>query len=183
MNRTRKATQAFRRTLALWADSHRAFWLSLWLMTVSSMLRGPVGLKLLPGTVRQVRALADRQRAHAAAWTGVDIPAVYAELPPTGAGQAKALRAQLLDKGNQVHRDWRWVHVDAFAGGTIAAGPLVLLLTGLWGLRRSARSCRPSGTACGSCSSRSATRRRRRWRVSWARCACPSRCSGRPRAP
>ncbi|MER7346443.1 histidine kinase [Streptomyces aurantiacus] len=134
MNRTRKATQAFRRTLALWADSHRAFWLSLWLMTVSSMLRGPVGLKLLPGTVRQVRALADRQRAHAAAWTGVDIPAVYAELPPTGAGQAKALRAQLLDKGNQVHRDWRWVHVDAFAGGTIAAGPLVLLLTGLWGL-------------------------------------------------
>ncbi|QIB44422.1 sensor histidine kinase [Streptomyces aureoverticillatus] len=132
--RQAKACKAFRRTLTLWVLSHRAFWLSMWLLTVSSMLRGPLGLKLLPGTVRQVRALADRQRAYAAQWTGVDIPAVYAELPPTGAGQAKALRAQLLDKGNQVHRDWRWAHIDAYAGGTIAAGPLVLLLTGVWGL-------------------------------------------------
>ncbi|MFH8991596.1 sensor histidine kinase [Streptomyces sp. NPDC017940] len=125
---------AFRRTLTLWGLAHRAFCLSLWCVMVSSVLRGPLGAKLLPGTERRVRALADRQRALAARWSGVDIPAVYAELPAAGAARGKALRAQLLDKGNQVHRDWRWVHVDGFAGGAIAAGPALLALTGLWGL-------------------------------------------------
>ncbi|WJV47102.1 sensor histidine kinase [Streptomyces flavofungini] len=126
--------KAFRRSLTLWFLAHRAMWLSLWLGIVWSALRGPVGLKLLPGTVRMVRALADRERAYAARWSGVDIPAVYPELPASGAERAKALRSQLLDRGNQVRRDWRWVHLHAFVGGAIALGPLALALTGVWGL-------------------------------------------------
>ncbi|WP_079086704.1 sensor histidine kinase [Streptomyces silvensis] len=125
---------AFRRTLTLWGLAHRAFFVSLWCVMVSSVLRGPLGVKLLPGTERRVRALADRQRELAARWSGVEVPAVYAELPATGRARGKALRSQLLDKGNQVHRDWRWVHIDWFAGGAIAAGPVLLGLTGVWGL-------------------------------------------------
>ncbi|MEI5098601.1 histidine kinase [Streptomyces sp. PmtG] len=121
----------FRRCVTLWLLSWRALWLSLWLGVVYAELRNPIGLRLLPGAVRATRDLADRQRALAARWSGVDIPAPYAELPATGG--AEALRAQLLDKGNQVHRDWRWTTLDPYLGGALAVVPLLLLLSGVWG--------------------------------------------------
>ncbi|RFU82509.1 sensor histidine kinase [Streptomyces triticagri] len=123
----------FRRSLVLWGLSCRAFWLSLWLFFVYLTLSGPLGLKLMPSAVRRVRSLADRQRALAAEWSGVEIPAAYPEIPAS-ADQGRALRTKLVDKDNQIARDWRWVTLDPIVGGAISFGPLLLVLSGIWGL-------------------------------------------------
>ncbi len=119
----------FRRSLTLWRLSLRAFCLSLWLGFVYGALTTRLGLRLLPGTVRATRGLADRQRALALEWSGVEIPVAY---PP--AETAADLRAQLLDRGSQVRRDWRWVAVDPYVGGALAFVPTLCLLSGVWGL-------------------------------------------------
>ncbi|WP_309028920.1 sensor histidine kinase [Streptomyces alfalfae] len=122
----------FRRSLVLWGLSCRAFWLSLWLFFVYLTLSGPLGVKLMPNAVSRVRRLADRQRALAKEYSGIEIPAPYKDIPDQDRG--KALRAQLLAKDNQVYRDWRWATIDPIAGGAISFGPLLLVLSGLWGL-------------------------------------------------
>ncbi|WP_253916934.1 histidine kinase [Streptomyces sp. MNP-20] len=119
----------FRRSLTLWRLSLRAFWLSLWLGVVYATLTTGLGPRLLPGAVRATRALADRQRALAKEWSDVDVPVAYAR-----AETAADLRAQLLDRGSQVRRDWRWVTVDPYAGGVLAFVPMLFLLSGVWGM-------------------------------------------------
>ncbi|MFD4633275.1 histidine kinase [Streptomyces sp. NPDC058284] len=125
-------TTAFKRSLLLWALSLRAFWLSLWMVQAHVFFAGGPNAKLLPAPMRHVRRLADRQRALAEEWSGKDFPAPYDQRPDRS--QGLALRAQLAGKEGQVWRDWRWAGLDPYLGGTIAFGPLALLISGVWGL-------------------------------------------------
>ncbi|MFI5801515.1 histidine kinase [Streptomyces sp. NPDC051561] len=126
---------AFGRSFRLWLLSLRALPLSLWLSVVYVVLATPLGPRLLPGTVRRVRQLTDRQRELANDWSGEVIPAPYPELPSaTPAEHGRALRAQLLDKRNQTWRDWRWAVLHPVIGGLIAFAPTAFLLSGVWGL-------------------------------------------------
>ncbi|WP_236075992.1 sensor histidine kinase [Streptomyces coffeae] len=110
----------------------RSFWLSLWMVTVSMLLGSRPGAGLLPSTVRMIRRLADRQRHLAKEWSGIEIPAVYEDLPTGNRGVA--LRSQLLARNNQIWRDWRWATLDPIVGPLIAIGPFALVLSGFWGL-------------------------------------------------
>ncbi|MEU5578763.1 sensor histidine kinase [Streptomyces huasconensis] len=123
---------AFTRSLLLWGLSLRAFALSLWMAHAHVFVAGGPNARLLPGPVRSVRKLADRQRRLAEEWSGREFPAPYRELP--AASQGLALRAQLAGKEGQVWRDWRWAGLDPYVGGMIAFGPLALVLSGIWGL-------------------------------------------------
>ncbi|MCF3125520.1 sensor histidine kinase, partial [Streptomyces arenae] len=135
---SRVGVAAFKRSLLLWRLSFRACWVSLWVGHVELLGGSRATARLLPAPMRRLRRLADRQRALAEQWSGRAFPAPYRALPtataddPAAAGLA--LRAQLAGREGQVWRDRRWARLDPWVGGTVAFGPLALVLSGVWGL-------------------------------------------------
>ncbi|MFD0551335.1 histidine kinase [Streptomyces rectiviolaceus] len=131
-----------KRSLTLWALSLWALGLSLWLHVVHILLGSGLTLPLLPSATRAVRKLADRQRALAKQWSGIEIPAAYpkhpatttTQPPPTPTPTPRTLRTHLLSKDNQLYRDWRWANLDPYIGGAIAFVPAALILSGIWGM-------------------------------------------------
>ncbi|MFC8309244.1 sensor domain-containing protein [Streptomyces olivaceus] len=108
--------------------------LVLWLCLVLCLACVGVGVPLLPGALRAVRAQARRQRRLARAWSGVRVDDPYrpvsAELARAG-GWAET-RRRLADPATR--RDAVWLLVNPFVGPLMAFLPLVAVVHGLFGV-------------------------------------------------
>ncbi|MEV0713860.1 sensor domain-containing protein [Asanoa sp. NPDC050611] len=92
-----------------------------------------VGVNLFPPAAARLRMLANRARARAASWSGEPLPAS----PPWVADQdGFAGRARLCWQILGSRGFWdevAWATLDPFTGGVLAAGPLALIVYGLFG--------------------------------------------------
>ncbi|RLU90559.1 sensor histidine kinase [Streptomyces griseocarneus] len=125
-----------RRCLRLWGLAWVALLLSLLVSLTVLLLGTGLGLLMLPRTVGYVRRLADRQRELVGRWTGKPVADPYEPLPeplPKGV-QGVLARVQWIVRDGQTWRDWVWVAADPVVGAGIAAGPLLLVLAGVWGM-------------------------------------------------
>ncbi|MET9963086.1 sensor domain-containing protein [Streptomyces sp. NPDC006326] len=95
-------------------------------LVVGSVLLLPVGagFPLLPRAARALRALSDRSRRWAAAWSGVRVSAPE---PLTADRAARVLG----DEG--FWRDLRWAWLEPLGGGLLVAVPLALVEYGAFG--------------------------------------------------
>ncbi|NGO70127.1 sensor domain-containing protein, partial [Streptomyces boncukensis] len=119
--------EGLRRCLRLWGLALVATWYSLLALLCSS---GPA-LLLLPRVQACLRGLTARQRALAAAWSEVRIPAPRA-LPPGGAPLTEQFRALFGDP--RARREWLWLFLEPLAGAGLVFLPVALVLGGLWGM-------------------------------------------------
>ncbi|MEV5712670.1 sensor domain-containing protein [Amycolatopsis mediterranei] len=100
-------------------------------VTAGSLIGVGVGLFMLPPAVLLMRALTDRVRASADAWSGVRIASPY--LPePAGSTALRRCHHLLGDRANW--RDALWLVVDSSLGILLTLTPLLLVLHGLRGL-------------------------------------------------
>ncbi|WP_308287113.1 sensor histidine kinase [Actinomadura parmotrematis] len=105
----------------------------LFVVTVVSIALLPVGagLFLLPAAVLATRALADRQRAWAAEWSGVDVPSPYRPLPPAGS-PFRRVAAMLRDPATW--RDLLWTLLNVPVGLLLGLLPAALVVYGVEGV-------------------------------------------------
>jgi signal transduction histidine kinase len=100
-------------------------------VTAGSLIGVGVGLFMLPPAVLLMRALTDRVRASADAWSGVRIASPY--LPePAGSSALRRCHHLLGDRANW--RDALWLVVDSSLGILLTLTPLLLIAHGLRGL-------------------------------------------------
>ena len=100
-------------------------------VTAGSLIGVGVGLFMLPPAVLLMRALTDRVRASAAAWSDVRIASPY--LPePAGSTALRRCHHLLGDRANW--RDALWLLVDSSLGILLTLTPLLLILHGIRGL-------------------------------------------------
>lgn len=101
-------------------------------LTAVSIALIPLGIGLVttPHVLTGVRLYADRRRALAAGWGGVNIPAAYRPTPEDANPWARTF-AMLRDPATW--RDLRWLPVDMTAGFVTALLPAVLVLFPLEG--------------------------------------------------
>lgn len=118
--------------------SHHLWWLSMVALHWSSMAHLAVWSRwrgLLPWAARGMRRTADRERALAAAWSGVTV-----EAPPAAPMRRDREPLGLIGRYRwlfadpQRRREWRWAALFSLVGGLISAVPVTLLLYGLYGL-------------------------------------------------
>ncbi|MEJ8669807.1 sensor domain-containing protein [Streptomyces sp. MS1.AVA.1] len=189
-----------RHALALCWTASAAFGRSL-AVSGAIWLVGP-GLGMVPRAMEGVRNLAARRRELALRWSGVDIPGPPGPLPPAPEGASGLTgRYRWIMSDPQTRREYVWVLTDPLAGAFFAFFPIALVLSGAWASSSpsSVSGCPPSGTACGTTSSRSRAGPppyspessascncrwpcgRRRGRCAGTPCT-PARCSPRARA-
>ena len=100
-------------------------------VTAGSLIGVGVGLFMLPPAVLLMRALTDRVRASAAAWSDVRIASPH--LPePAGSTALRRCHHLLGDRANW--RDALWLLVDSSLGILLTLTPLLLILHGIRGL-------------------------------------------------
>ncbi|GAA3375043.1 sensor domain-containing protein [Streptomyces sannanensis] len=108
--------------------------LALWVCLVLCLACVGLGLPLLPGALRAVRAQARRQRRLAWAWSGVRVDDPYR--PASGetghAGGWREMRLRLADPATW--RDLVWLLVNPFIGPVMAFLPLVAVVHGVFGV-------------------------------------------------
>ncbi|WP_425833674.1 histidine kinase [Streptomyces fractus] len=117
---------------------HRLWWLSVVAMHWSAMVHIAVWTPipgLLPRAAAGMRRVVDRERALAAAWSGIAVEAT----PAPAAGKERErfgplARYRWVFGDAQRFREWRWTTLYSFVGGLIACVPGGLVLYGLWGL-------------------------------------------------
>ncbi|MGW5343650.1 sensor histidine kinase [Streptomyces sp. NPDC004050] len=103
-------------------------------LVVLAVLLLPVGLgfRLLPPAALALRALSDRSRTRATAWTGVRIgppdPLPAADRDSTARGRSRRI---LADDG--FWRDLAWAWLEPVTGGLLVAVPLSLAWYGVFG--------------------------------------------------
>ncbi|MFJ8953283.1 sensor histidine kinase [Streptomyces sp. NPDC102381] len=126
-----KRVEAVRRCNRLW-------WLSMVAMHWSTMVHIAVWTPIpgmLPWAAAGMRRLVDRERALAAAWSGIAVEATPA---PTAGREKESFgplaRYRWVFGDAQRFREWRWTTMYSFVGGLIACLPGALVLYGLWGL-------------------------------------------------
>ncbi|WP_415948261.1 histidine kinase [Streptomyces sp. KLOTTS4A1] len=122
-----------RRALTLWRMAWAAFWRSLAVSGAIGLV-GP-GLGLVPRAMQGVRRLATRQRELALRWSGVEIPGPPGPLPPAPEGAFGVVaRYRWFMSDPQTRREYAWVLVDPLAGAFFAFSPILLVLSGIWGI-------------------------------------------------
>ncbi|MEF9906111.1 sensor histidine kinase [Streptomyces sp. P9-A2] len=108
--------------------------LAVWACLVLCLASVGLGLPLLPGALRAVRAQARRQRRLAWAWSGVRVDDPYR--PVSGetarAGGWRETRWRLTDP--TTWRDLMWLLVNPCIGPVMAFLPLVAVVHGLFGV-------------------------------------------------
>ncbi|WP_394434054.1 sensor histidine kinase [Streptomyces sp. SGAir0957] len=122
--------EAVRRSTRLW-------WLSLVAVHWSTMVHLAVWTPvpgLLPRAAGGMRRLVDRERALAAAWSGITVEATPAPAARDKESRGLLARYRWLFGDAQRFREWRWTTMYSFVGGLIACVPGALLLYGAWGL-------------------------------------------------
>ncbi|MFG2291887.1 sensor histidine kinase [Streptomyces sp. NPDC048603] len=102
-------------------------------LVVLAVLLLPVGVGfwLLPPAARALRALTDRSRTRAEAWTGVRVSPPEPLPAAGGAHPRRRSRAILADQG--FWRDLAWAWLEPVTGGVLVAVPLALVEYGAFG--------------------------------------------------
>jgi signal transduction histidine kinase len=118
--RTRTALDAFERLVGGMGTAILALVMLVWVLATTALCLVGVGLFLMPGTLRGVRAVAERERARLSHWG----PEIIGPDPGTG---RMTLRAAVADRTTQ--RELRWLVWHALAGLPLGLVGLTLPLS------------------------------------------------------
>lgn len=109
--------------------------LVLWVVIAVTLIVVGVGVLLVPPAWMAVRRITMLQRRLARQWSGITVPADYADIdyPTTGVlARWKWLFTSLSD--NATWRDIAWMVSDPFVGTALAFLPMLAVLHGIWGI-------------------------------------------------